>query len=526
MQSPRHATGDRHAQPSGWRRRRPSGWTALSRTHWLIVGLIALCLSVAGCRKGPGKDELSQAVQQKIDERFDVGTFDVKSLTRKGSYGYQEEGDPRDRLLVYWDAEIRFLADHKLSDWDQPNVGSLTTLLGATPKGVDGVVPAGNKQGDVLKVHGSSAYARDGERWDPVAYAPSKTKPAASSPQGPDPEKQAPYQLELAELAKVGSELRRRGESTALGRFETDLNRLLNDSQRRLAQSRGALTLATGQLKGEYATLGGELERLLSTKARPARAFATSGSAENCQLVNRGEVGFAFAQNDIAAMAHGGTELFAGQPPLRRIRALCTLYPEAVQIVTLASSSIKSLADLDGKRVDIGLAGSGARINAHQLIEAAELSLADFASVQGKGPTDAAADLAAGRIDGFFFTSAYPAPAVAGLAAKKPVRLVSLEPAVIETLKKTHSFFIPIHIPAGTYPGVAAPCATVAVTAMLIARDDTPADRVEHLLTTLFAEVPKLATHTLAGYYISPKKALTAISIPLHPAAEQFFKQP
>ena len=162
-----------------------------------------------------------------------------------------------------------------------------------------------------------------------------------------------------------------------------------------------------------------------------------------------------------------GTELFAGQPPLKRIRALCTLYPEAVQLVTLASSAISSIADLKGKRVDIGVAGSGARINARQLIEAAELGLGDFASVQGKVPAEAAADLAAGQIDGYFITSAYPAPAIAKLAAQKPVRLVSLDEAVTQSLAERHSFFIPIRIPASTYPGMDAPCDTVAVTAML-----------------------------------------------------------
>ncbi len=485
---------------------------------------MALCALLLGCRKGPSQDELTKEVQQKIDQRFEGGTFEIQALTRKGSYAYNEDGDDRDRLLVYWDARIRFRKGHKLSDWDQPNVGSLTTLLGATPKGVEGVVPAGNKEGDVLLVHGSSAYARDGDRWTPVAHSPGKAKPAGSAKQGPDVEKQAPYQRELAELAKVGSELRRAGDDPSLSRFETDLNRLLNDSQRHLARSRGQLTLATGPATGQYAALGGELEQILSTKKRPAHAFTTRGSAENCQLVDRGEVGFAFTQNDIAAMAHEGTELFAGQPPLKRLRALCTLYPEAVQIVTLASANVASVANLKGKRLDIGLAGSGARGNARQLIEAADLGLGDFASVQGKAPAEAAADLAAGQIDGMFITSAYPAPAIAGLAAQKALRLVSLDKTVAEGLTERHSFFIPIRIPAGTYPGVAAPCETVAVTAMLVTRDDAPDDRVEHLLSTLFAEVPKLAEKTLAGYYISREKALTAISIPLHPAAKKFFE--
>ena len=57
--------------------------------------------------------------------------------------------------------------------------------------------------------------------------------------------------------------------------------------------------------------------------------------------------------------AHWQRELFEGQIPLSHLRALCSLYPEAVQIVARKSAKIKAVTDLRGKRVNIGPSGSG-----------------------------------------------------------------------------------------------------------------------------------------------------------------------
>ena len=39
------------------------------------------------------------------------------------------------------------------------------TAIGAGPRGVIGVNPDGNRAGDILRVHGSALYRRDGDAW-------------------------------------------------------------------------------------------------------------------------------------------------------------------------------------------------------------------------------------------------------------------------------------------------------------------------------------------------------------------------
>ena len=54
------------------------------------------------------------------------------------------------------------------------------------------------------------------------------------------------------------------------------------------------------------------------------------------------------------------------------------LYPETVQLVTLANSGIKSYEDLKGKKVSVGAPGSGTYANAEQLLEIHGLTMDDI----------------------------------------------------------------------------------------------------------------------------------------------------
>ena len=487
---------------------------------------LLLCATIAllGCQAGPGPEPLQAEIQRKLDDQFGEGLFRVEALTRRGSYPYREEGDDRDRVLVYFNVAIRFAKDFKLSNWDQLNVGSLISVLGATPRGVDGVRPEGNTAEDLLDVHGSSAYVRTDEGWQPIVHVTTREP----QPEGRQGSEELPhYRKRLKTIAEIGRRFQRKNRQPELRRLEEELDRVLSGAERRLARAQGWITIATGTLAGEYFQLGEGLEAQLKTrrdgrgKRIEAQAVSTSGSAENCRLVNAGEAEFALAQNDIVHMAHHGTGLFERDVPLHDIRALCSLFPEAVQIVTLRTSGITTLPELRGKRINIGVEGSGMRINAIQVLKAAKLDLTEFAAVRGTSRYGAVRELKEGKVDAMFVTSAYPAPGVVKLAATHPIRLIPLPTAVADELHDRYPFFIPVRIPRNTYPDMEQDGLTVAVTAMLIAHKDTPDARVELVVETLFSDVETLTKGSLPAYYISPTQAKSGISIPMHPAAER-----
>jgi len=131
-----------------------------------------------------------------------------------------------------------------------------------------------------------------------------------------------------------------------------------------LAQERVFFGIATGGTGGTYYPLGGMLAQLISNKVTisgkklSATAETAGASVANAQLLGRKDIESAFVAADILDAAFKGTGQFDGKP-LKNLRALGALYPEQVQLVTLASSNIKGFKDLKGRTVSSGSPGSG-----------------------------------------------------------------------------------------------------------------------------------------------------------------------
>jgi TRAP transporter TAXI family solute receptor len=460
-------------------------------------------------------------MERRLDKGFEPGLFTLRSFRRQGHHPYTVADDDRDHVLIYYSAELELQRNHKLSDWDGLNVGSLTSVLGATAKGIEGVKPAGNHRGDLLRVRGTSAYVRDGNGWVPTAYPQQGGKPAK---QGPRVDEPLPYRQHLARLSDLGGALQTLRDPEGIALLTTRLERLAADSERRLGRAKGWWTLATGNPTGEYHRQGLGLERILTRAGRRAKAYATSGSHENCRLVSRREVVFAYAQNDVAHMAYEGSGTFAGEVALKGLRAVVTLYPEAVHVVATRASGIRAVGDLRGKRINIGPRGSGARVNALQVLAAAGVDADQGATLREEGLQDAIGSLRAGRVDALFFTSAWPTPALRELAEQTALTLLSLDPPMVAALAERFPFLIPMTIPRKAYSGVGKAARTVGVTATLVTHAETPNEHVHTLLSELFANVDSLSEGSLQAYLISPDKAQQGLSIPLHPAATAFLR--
>ena len=84
------------------------------------------------------------------------------------------------RRLAYYNATLTFARDFDFSSWQSLNLAAFANLLGATEKGISGPEAGGNKQGDVLHVHGSVAFVDMAGNWQPQAAV--RTAVAAPPP--------------------------------------------------------------------------------------------------------------------------------------------------------------------------------------------------------------------------------------------------------------------------------------------------------------------------------------------------------
>lgn len=288
-----------------------------------------------------------------------------------------------------------------------------------------------------------------------------------------------------------------------------------------------AITIATGSPSGVYHPLGEMLARTWTREIEglTAEAEPTGGSVVNLRHVEAGNAQIAFVQTDIARYAAAGEQMFAGQPPLGAGRAIAMLYPEPIQIVTLAGSGIAAVEDLAGRRVAIGARGSGTELNARQILAVHDLEDAVHPILLPF--EDAAEALRNGYVDAAFVTAGVPTGAVANLTRLfgHDIALVPIAPERAAALAERWPFYAPTTIPANTYRGLDRDVATVAVHAMLVASDELPPETVTTLLANLFSlpTLSRLCTAHRRGCDITRAAALRGAPIALHPGAQAYY---
>jgi uncharacterized protein len=175
--------------------------------------------------------------------------------------------------------------------------------------------------------------------------------------------------------------------------------------------------IATGAKSGAYYNFAQEYARLLANDGISLEVVPTAGSVENLELLNKGEVSLALIQ--------GGS---AAKDDKEHLQSLGSLFLEPVWIFSRKQSALKRLLELKGKRVSIGVAGSGTHLLATQLLSAAGITETNTRLVREE-TTQAIDSLSNGKIDAAFFVASPEAPIIQKLFAAPAVELLNFDRA-------------------------------------------------------------------------------------------------
>ena len=281
------------------------------------------------------------------------------------------------------------------------------------------------------------------------------------------------------------------------------------------------LTFTTGGDQGTYYGFGTVLAGQISDDTDTnVTAIVGKGSKANIEAMNIGDAQLGFVQSDVMAYAYGGTNLFAEEGAIDSFSTVAALYMEQVQIVTL-DPSIKSVADLAGKTVSVGETGSGVYFNAIDILAAYDLTLDDInPTYQSFG--DSTEALQDGKIDAAFVVSGAPTAAVTSLAATRDVYLVELDDEHIEKLIAASPYYTKNVIAADAY-GLDADATTVAVGAVIIARDDVSEEDIYNVISGIFNDVDGLGHDKKSE--LSLEFAASVTDVPYHPGAAKYLSE-
>lgn len=280
-----------------------------------------------------------------------------------------------------------------------------------------------------------------------------------------------------------------------------------------------ALDFATGGEQGTYFAFGTVLAQQVSEKtATSVTAVSSNGSQANVEDIHGGAVQLAFVQSDVMSYAYNGEKLFTDK--IDDFSVVAALYMEQVQIVTL-DSSIKSVADLRGKTVSIGAKGSGVYFNALDILGAYGLSEDDI-KAEYLNFGDSTESLKDGKIDAAFVVAGAPTPAVQDLGTGRQVYLVSLDKEHVDALIQTSPYYKEYTIAKDVY-GTPEDVTTVAVAAVVIARNDVSEDAVYNFVSSVFEDIDSIGHAKKAELSLDFAASIT--DVPYHPGAVKYFAE-
>lgn len=274
-----------------------------------------------------------------------------------------------------------------------------------------------------------------------------------------------------------------------------------------------AITIATGMAEGTYAEFGAKYRKALAESGIDLTVRHTAGAGENIALLNdpKGGVEVAFIQ--------GGIGDPFGAP---RLRSVASVFFEPLWVFVRGTGAMPDrLSALRGKRIGVGVAGSGTRVLAKTLLVANDVDdeNSTFVSVGGN---DAAQALDDGRLDAAFFVSGTLSQRLLALLQKPEIRLMGLAHA--DAYQRRYKYLSGIALPEGVLDlGAnlpAAPVSTVAPTAALVVREDLHPALVDLLLGAASRIHAEGNLTTPAGLFPSPRY----VDFPLSSDAERYFK--
>lgn len=251
------------------------------------------------------------------------------------------------------------------------------------------------------------------------------------------------------------------------------------------------VTLTSGSANSAYARIGNQIQASAATVDLVVEDSKNSqGSQENLERLLKGEADFALVQLDVASQAmKKGT-----------VTAVAILTEEFVHIISHNDVGIKSFADLEGRKINIGSPGSGINFTASRLFESTNLNI--------EAQTDAPLGEALPRFvapNSGIDALVYVGPLKASEAVREKLnslsnfRFVPLDPSFINylTLQFPESYR-KAYIPEGTYkalpPFPNEDILTISTGGALLTRPDLHRDKVALMTWAIFNNARQFAS--------------------------------
>lgn len=290
------------------------------------------------------------------------------------------------------------------------------------------------------------------------------------------------------------------------------------------------VTIGTGSETGVYYPSGEAICKLVNQSWERTHQLcsveATSGSIANIEAIRAQQLEFGIVQSDWQYHGYQGTGPFSQAGGVESLRAVFSLYTEPFNIIARADSDIANIADLAGKRVNLGNPGSGDRATMQVVMNAFHWNNSSFKLASELKGSERSQALCDNKIDAYIYLVGHPNVAISEASTSCNARLIPANGPEIERIVAQHPYYTYTTVPAGMYSESDPEITSFGVAATLVTSSDISDQAVYNLVKAVFENFDTFrALHPALAHLDKQQMVSAGLSIPLHPGAEKYYRE-
>jgi len=291
------------------------------------------------------------------------------------------------------------------------------------------------------------------------------------------------------------------------------------------------VTIGTGGATGVYYPTGVAISRMINKNfdqyGIKATVESTSGSVFNLNAVMNADIVFGVVQSDRQFQAYNGLAEWTESDKQTDLRSVFSIHPESITLVASDKSSISTIEDMKGKRVNLGNQGSGQLQNSRDVLTAAGLTEKDISPEYVKA-IEAPGLLQDERLDAFFYTVGHPNSNIKeATSGRIKIRIIPIKGPGVDKLLEKYSYYAKSVIPQSFYRYAlnTEDIKSIGVKATFVTSVKVHEDIVYAMTKEVFDNFEYFKTLHEAYKVLTKPDMLKGLSAPIHRGALKYYRQ-